>query len=242
MNYRFTPTKDKSKVILFLHGWGGSVDSFAFFEYACLKNFSTLNVDMPGFGASSEPSRPYSVEDYAIWIKHLLDELGINEVIIICHSFGGRVAVKFNMLFSGYVNGIIFIDSAGLKQRFNLRVWINKKRFKIAKFLAKIRLYKKENLAKFGSSDYKSLDRIMKETFVRVISEDLSKEYRQVKCRSLIIWGRSDRDTPMYMAKKINRLVKGSKLITLTGGHFAYIENKYRVQSLINKFLGELYE
>ena len=240
MNYRFYPAEDKSKAVVFLHGWGASMASFEFF-YRAIKGISVLAVDFAGFGESPEPSRPYTVEDYADELNDLISNLNIKKVIFVCHSFGGRVAIKYNYKYNSSVVGNIFIDIAGIKPRFNLLVWLKIRWYKFLKKLSKLNIIKNVRLDKFGSSDYRVLSNVMKATFKNVISEDLSDEVKKIRAKTLIIWGREDRDTKIYMAKKINRLVKGSILVLISGDHFAYLDNRYRVLHEICNFIGEVY-
>ena len=42
---------------------------------------------------------------------------------------------------------------------------------------------------------------------------------------TLIIWGDMDYETPVYMARKLTKEIKGSTLIIYNGaGHFSYLE------------------
>ena len=66
----------------------------------------------------------------------------------------------------------------------------------------------------------------MKKTFSNIVSQDLSDLAKNIKCKTLLIYGGLDRETPLYMAKKYNKLIKNSKLkIYKNFGHFAYIQN-----------------
>ena len=64
----------RGKWLLFLHGWGGDIQSFACL-YPSFKNFKVLAVDFPPFGCSEEPKLPLTMNDYVEMIKQLLRAL-----------------------------------------------------------------------------------------------------------------------------------------------------------------------
>ena len=108
-------TYHEKPLLLCLHGWGGSRDSFTELREA-LKgtDIEILTPDLPGFGNEPEPSEPYTVDDYVKWVlRWLQTELGtrnseldenstrINEqtnkrtnVYVLGHSHGGRILIK----------------------------------------------------------------------------------------------------------------------------------------------------
>lgn len=78
----------------------------------------------------------------------------------------------------------------------------------------------------------------MKKTFVNIISEDLSPLLKSITCPTLIIFGKDDKETPLYMAKKINKKIKDSALVVFENcGHFAYLEDYYRFVTIAKSFL-----
>ena len=83
----------------------------------------------------------------------------------------------------------------------------------------------KSELEKYGSADYKALDGVMKETFVKVVNENLYSHFKKIAMPTLILWGEKDKETPLYMAKKLKRIIKNSSLYVIKGtGHFSYLE------------------
>ena len=226
------------EAVLFLHGWGGSVESFrAVIDLLPINTF-IINLDFSGFGKSAEPSKSYCVEDYARDVKGLIDSLLVKRVSIVCHSFGGRVAIKMINLFPNLVTKVVFVDSAGIKPRKTLRQKFSIIKFKVSKFFVKRGFVSKTVLDKYGSDDYKSLTPIMKETFVRVVNEDLFLELANINIPTLIVWGEKDLDTPLYMAHKFNKKIAGSELVVYKdSGHFSYLDNLDDFVYILYKFL-----
>ena len=64
MNY-ITIGNKKNPAIVFLHGWGGSIDSWGVIPATIAGfGFYSIVVDFSGFGSSCEPVVPYTVDDY----------------------------------------------------------------------------------------------------------------------------------------------------------------------------------
>ena len=93
---------------------------------------------------------------------------------------------------------------------------------------------------KYSSPDYKALKtEVMRETFKKVISLDLSSNLKEITRPTLLVWGENDLDTPLYMAKKMESEIKDSGLVVLkNAGHFSYIDNSNEYNVIIDNFLG----
>ena len=101
-----------------------------------------------------------------------------------------------------------------------------------------IRLFNKK--ANLGSTDYKKLSPTMKKTFSNIVEYDLSDLSKNIRCPTLLVYGNKDKQTPMYMAKKLHKNIKQSRLIVFKGcGHFAYIEKFSKFVNLTQTFIKE---
>ena len=75
-----------------------------------------------------------------------------------------------------------------------------------------------------GSKDYKSAPPLLRETLVKVINEDLSLLLPNITAKTLLIYGKKDKEVPLYIGKKINNLIKNSGFVVVPrGNHFLYI-------------------
>ena len=55
-------------VLLFLHGWKDSLKTFAPLVPGLASDYRVVRLDLPGFGGSEMPSRPWSVSDYVAFV------------------------------------------------------------------------------------------------------------------------------------------------------------------------------
>jgi len=92
---------------------------------------------------------------------------------------------------------------------------------------------------KRGSQDYATLSNdIMRTTFNKVINLDLTSKLKDISNSVLLIWGENDIDTPLYMAKKMEKSIKDSGLVTLkNSGHYSYLDDTNRYLIVAETFL-----
>lgn len=236
ITYRYHKGKNQ-KTVLLLHGWGGNLNSFRFLENFLLENdFSVLALDFPGFGGSDEPKENFVIEDYYKIVDELLTLEKIEKVSIVAHSFGGRVALLLASQCLEKIDKLVLCDIAGIKPKFSFFRWVKIKRYKILKKLKEKGIIKRE-LLEYGSDDYKAMPKGLKNVFNNIINTDLTYTLKNINAPTLIIWGKDDKETPFYMAKKINKNIKGSAIITFEGGHFCYLTESKRFSLIVQNFL-----
>lgn len=187
-------------------------------------------MDFYGFGETPHPDYALCLDDYVFSIISIINHYKMKNVILVAHSFGGRVALKIAYKYGYMLEKMILIDAAGIKPRRNIKYFYRVLRHKILKKL-KIK-------HKSGSSDYRQLTEIKKKTFINIIKEDLKGILENITLPTLIIWGEKDKETPMYMAKKLNKKIANSGLVILKGvGHYSYIDKPMQAFLAIKSFL-----
>lgn len=202
--------------LVFLHGWGGEIDSFKFICKHLNASYKALFIDFPPFGKSSEMEFPWTLFDYADLVFNILKKENMHKSIIIGHSFGGRVAMV--LANRGVAKQLILVDAAGMKPKRSIKYFI--------KFFSN-KLKRKFGCSNIkGSSDYNQLSPIMKKTFVNIVNTFLEKYAININEPTVLFWGEKDNQTPMYMAKRLNKLIKNSELVVIkNAGHFSYLDN-----------------
>lgn len=215
--------------IIFLHGWGGSAVSFMGAAKA-LRGYRVTLVDFYGFGKTSHPDYPLFVEDYAKSIVEIINFHKMTRVTIVGHSFGGRVAIRLAAKYGYLLDNVVLTDAAGIKPRRGIKYYFRVYRHKL---LNKLKI---NHTA--GSEDYRALSDIMKQTFKNIVNEDLSPELGKITVPTLLFWGDKDRDTPIYMAKRMYRKIRGSGLVVVKGaGHYAYLDAHGAFVSVLTQFI-----
>ena len=224
----------KGAPILFLHGWGADGNIFKAVA-ASLPNNTCYLMDFVGFGQSEKPPMEgWSVLDYANDVANFVEQQNLSQLTIVAHSFGCRVAMVLAAKWPNMVKRMLLVAPAGLRMP-SLKRWLKVVKYKTHKFLCKLGLSQNVG-ARFGSVDYLACENWLKNTFVKVVNQDLSKYARHIKCPTLIVNGNNDKDTPLKHAKRLKTLIKGSSLVEIDGDHFAFFRSPQAFAKTIHIF------
>ena len=111
------PAKSNGKAIILLHGKNFSSAYWKQTAETLMETgYRVIMPDQIGFGKSSKPqSFQYSFQQLATNTKILLDTLGIAKVVVLGHSMGGMVAVRFTLMFPETVTKLVLENPIGLE-------------------------------------------------------------------------------------------------------------------------------
>lgn len=117
MRYMDVGDKSAEKVIVLLHGKNFSGYYWERIANDLLKkNYRVIIPDQIGFGKSSKPKAyQYSMGQFALNTKSLLDSLGLKKYDLVAHSMGGMIAVTFAVDYPEALNKLILINPIGLE-------------------------------------------------------------------------------------------------------------------------------
>lgn len=224
------------KWAVLLHGWGQNIKMMEPLCPAVEDSCNILIIDLPGFGLSSEPKKALTIEDYADIVNKLVESLNIKIYILIGHSFGGRVSIKYASKYG--VEKLVLLASPFRKstKKVSLKV-------KILKSMKKVPgLNKLEGFAKnhIGSRDYKNATPIMKQILVNAVNEDLLEDGKKIQAPTIIIYGTLDSEVSLEDAKEVESTLKDAALIVYEGcTHYAYLERIGQTNNIIRNLISE---
>ncbi len=235
----------EGQAVLLLHGWGCNTETFKAIRPFLEAHFRVLTVDFAGFGQSDEPKDVWGVEEYTRSIEALAKSEGVEEPILIGHSFGGRVSIVFAS--RNMVRKVILVDAAGVKPKRSLNYYRKVYTFKLLKQLLPLLVGKtrateiiERRRAKAGSSDYSQASPMMRAILSKVVNEDLCHLMPKIKAPTLLFWGERDTATPLADAKRMEQLIPDAGLVTVAGaGHFSFLENTPLFLRVVESFLGK---
>jgi len=193
--------------VLALHGWGRTRADWA----RVLTGIPALAVDLPGFGASPEPDRPWGSRDYADALAPVLQEGGWT---VVGHSFGGRVAVQLAAGWPELVDRLVLTGVPLLKRAGGGKAPMA---FRLAKRLHARGLLSDERMEaerhKRGSADYRAAQGVMRGTLVKLVNEDYRDLLPQVKAPTTLVWGAHDTAATLAMVREAEPLFAQAKLV-----------------------------
>ena len=204
------PTADTS--LLILHGWGSNKEIMKQAFGQRFSDYKHIYVDMPGFG-KSDNEMILTTKDYAEIIKLFLAELGVEPLIAMGHSFGGKVATLLA------TPCLVLLSSAGIITE---KPWSVKLKIATVKFLKPLGMKKIRSL--FVAPDAQGMSHEMYETFKNVVDEDFEEVFSQSRSKALLFWGKEDTATPLYTGEKIASLIPESYFYPLDGDHFFFLQ------------------
>lgn len=232
VNYTFSDINSDTTLVL-LHGWNQNIEMMNPIGDKYTKYFNVLTIDLPGFGKSEEPAHSWDVYEYADFINELIKSLKLNKIILIGHSFGGRVGLIYASKYK--VEKLVCLASPYCKELKKLPL-----KTKIYKALKKVFFLRWiANIMKkyIGSTDYKNASEVMRGVLVKSINVEMTEDVKKIKCPTLLIWGTLDTAVPISRAYELERLIKDSGVVAYEGAtHYAYLERLNGVISVLDSF------
>ena len=78
INIRYVDQNQNQKPVLFIHGLGGSIESWNYnIGPMSSRNLRIVALDLPGFGLSDSPKIKYSINFYSGLVAKFLQTIGI---------------------------------------------------------------------------------------------------------------------------------------------------------------------
>lgn len=239
IDYDFFKTKNctSETCILFLHGWGGDKNSFNSTVELLKWKYNCLKITLPTINPTS---LVWDMEDYTACVINILQILNLKNIKIVCHSFGFRIATllyhKLNRTNKNdkmlHIEKIVVTAGAGPK-KFNIFNKVNKNN-SICLLKQDKNKFLFENLA---SNDYKTLSNNNRATFKNIVNFN-TINFLKFNVPLLLFWGKSDKETPIWIAKKILKNNQdNAKLFVTNSDHFAYLKENVLFNNLAVKFL-----
>lgn len=239
--------KGSGDLVVLLHGWGSNIKLFANLIDLLSAKYRVLAMDMPGFGESEEPPSAWCVDDYASFVIDFIKDYAPEKVVLLGHSFGGRVIIKLNSRkdLPFEIAKVILVDSAGiLPPKTNKKSWRTRK-YKIGKAILSTKIAQKiapdalENFRKkMGSADYAAASPLMRQVLVKTVNEDLEPLLPNIKCPTLLVWGVNDTATPLSDGEKMEKLIPDAGLVKLeNAGHYSFLEQQYTFNRVMCSFM-----
>jgi pimeloyl-ACP methyl ester carboxylesterase len=255
----------RGPVLLLIHGMAGSSATWQAMIPQLSKKYRVIAPDLLGHGKSAKPRGDYSLGAFAVWLRDLLDELGVHRATVIGQSLGGGIAMQFAYQHRDYCERLVLIGSGGLGPDLSpmLRLLSAPGAELVLPVAAPQPVLNLGN--KLGSwltsagiqapragqmwQAYSSLsDPAARQAFLRTLRSvvdhrgqavsALNKLHLTADLPTLLIWGDRDRIIPVSHAYAAHDAVTGSRLEVLDGvGHFPHVEAPTAVADILENFI-----
>jgi pimeloyl-ACP methyl ester carboxylesterase len=245
--------------LVLIHGYTSSTYSWKDVFEPLSKDFHLIVVDLKGFGFSGKPDGDYTRRAQATLVAHLLEHLNIEKAWLCGNSMGGEVALNVALASPERVAGLILIDSAGveipgkesLAPGYLMVPGIG--RILVAVSLTRDKLVRQGLEKSFYDQTKVTEDRVA--NYYRPLKTrggqlgalrartqwslfPVESELSKINVPTLILWGDQDQLIPLAAGRKLNSLIKDSRLVIFNNcGHLPQEEMPARTIDEITKFI-----
>ena len=248
-NYQFFAKKNAPTVIL-LHGWLNDWQAWSSVIQPLSNDFQLVVPDLPGFGASTFIEKPWlQTRSYAQWLATFITYLKLDTkqpVIVIGHSFGGKVAALYAAHYQNTseppVSKIILVDAAGMPDDLPTKTVFKQSLIRLIPkplkhFLPQSLKYR--ILDKMGvATDHLQSNRVQRQVLQATIRENISADVTQITLPTLLVWGQHDEATPLHQGYDFHVKIPSAKLeIFEKSGHFPFQDEPKKFIETITTFI-----
>ena len=249
--------------IVLVHGTASSLHTWNDWTTKLSKNYRVIRMDLPAFGLTG-PNKiaDYSIEAYTQFLHQFLSKIKLDKFYLAGNSLGGNIAWNYAAEYPEQIEKLILVDASGLPT--------NKPQpaiFKMAKtpFLNSLFLYVtpkffiKKNMEQVYADDTKITDALItryhkmalrvgnRQAFIDRAKVDFKlggeanlEKLKSIQTPTLLIWGAKDTWIPLDNGKRMNKLMRNSKLVVLeNSGHVPMEENPKESLAVLNSFLND---
>lgn len=238
--HHYTLGKSSHPPLLLLHGWGLDGIQYQVLAKQLSRNWFVIVPDLPGFGKTEAPKKPYRLKDYVDEVKALMKELKIKQAVFVGHSFGGRISMKLAVSDPKLVSKLILTGAPGVERfhwKRSLKRLISWTAAKILKYFTWLPPIKKLRKRFYRNRDLGKLSGVMEQTFRQIISEGLTKTAKKIEQDTLLLWGAKDMMAPVEDAEKMLQVIPHSYLKIFTKvGHKLPYEKPHEFAQEVERF------
>lgn len=237
----------QSPTIIFLHGHTEDLHTWNNMAKKLVEKFRVIRFDLRRHGLTGPaPDNEYKLESYVSDLSMLIQHLGVDNFVLVGHSMGGRISLKYAIENPESVNGLVLISASGAPPKEKTAKPMALRLMKNSLGRALIRRMWSRKMAKssledmvFDSSvitdeeidrmwDFSrypgSMDAMFKE-FSEIWNDFESTGINEFSKSTLLIWGEEDTICPMAMGEWYDSELPDSSLIRLQNiGHNPQLE------------------
>jgi len=171
------------------------------------------------------------MSDYVLYLRDLLETLGLTQAHVVGHSLGGWMAAELAVWYPERVSKLVLSNAAGIRVKgapIADLFAMNPRETLMACFdnlAAAAPLIPAELNNDYLVQMYKERTTLAALAWNPRFDPKLERRLQSLRCPTLIIWGQNDRLIPPMYGATFQSLIPGSRFITLAGtGHMPMFE------------------
>jgi pimeloyl-ACP methyl ester carboxylesterase len=200
--------------VVALHGWQRAGKDFA----PIVVGLDAIAPNLPGASPAAEPpAEVWGSPEYADLVADAIRPFA--PVVIVAHSFGGRVAVHLAAKYPELVRGLVLTGVPLVRLQAAPAASFG---FRALKKLAALGLVSQKRLdaerRKRGSADYNAAQGIVRDIFVTLVNEDYRNVMARIQAPVRMVWGENDTSAPADAGLAASKLIPGATFRVVSGG------------------------
>ena len=237
--------------VLLLHGWGSSAHLMHPIALGLADRYRVFNLDLPGHGRSPLPEAAPGIPEQAALVAERIRQEMTPPVSVVGHSNGGRIALYLACEpdTAPLIKRLVLISPAGITP---VRNWTFYAKRTLARALKAPFALLPAPLADpcldwlrhsllwrmLGSSDYRALEGVMRETFVRTVNFYLDDRVHRITVPTLLFWGDRDTAISLQQMRFLESTLPDAGLVILKdAGHYGYLDDPDTFMAATRYFL-----
>lgn len=229
--------------LLYLHGMLAGNQWFDYHK-ALAQDFHVFAPDTPGFGLTERPKEMRDISDYVLYFRDLLDTLDLKKPFIVGHSIGGWIAAEVAVWYPERVSKLVLANAFGLRVKGtpipDIFALSPEEIIGICfeNIMAALPLMPPELSIEYMFAQYKQFTTLASLLWNPGYDPKLERRLEHANCPTLLLWGESDRLTPLIYGETYHKLIADSKLVKFARtGHMPMFEQPEKWSATISQFL-----
>lgn len=213
--------------LVLLHGFGESLTTWRAIFDPLAGSYQVMAVDLPGFGGSTKPPSPYTLEAMTGRLTSLLERETEGPVVLVGHSMGGLLAASVALARPDRVRALVLVAPAGYRVGFwgLADSFPRKKAGRIGRYLG-LRAFitpihdpawleEPDSAAAYDLTSDTAYQRVASTVLEEFDFEGLRQRFGQLTQPTLLIWGTLDPVIPPAVGDSLHALLPCSRLVVI---------------------------
>jgi len=230
--------------LVFIHGSGCDHTMWEYQYPVFADDHRVIGLNLPGHGESGGAGEK-TVDNYVAWVKEILDACGCPRPVLIGHSLGAAITLRYALRFPQDISGIVPVGGGA-------RMPVNPMIFRLLRDdpATAFQLIAKFSLAKPNREMHMSdLMEGMMASGIPLMEGDLTAcdifdvtdQLPTVSVPALLVCGDDDKMTPPSLSRDLASLIPGASLSLIAGaGHFVMLERPEAFNRAVKSFVDSL--
>ncbi len=230
--------------LMLLHGLMGGLSNFG----PAIDHFSKeYNVVMPTLPIYELPMLSVSLDGLLAFVEEFVAYKGYDRVHIIGNSLGGHLALMYVLKNPQGSASLTLTGSSGLYESAMGTTFPKRGDYEFIKKKTQETFFNPDTASQelideiFATVNDRGKALRIVMTSKSAVRNNLSDRLHEIKCPTLLIWGRNDSVTPPFVGEKFHELINGSRLVWVEEcGHAPMMEHPDRFNEILDTFLTDI--